>query len=150
MTARMASPHSLTFANRLFHHQFEYQMNQMKYRTSIAIEQKFRRFSCTGLPQRPSPPSQTSVRAMELNVFSVFCICIGLVSNVQSEKSPLPWNREALVDGGCRYRQPDVVRCLDSMRGSRNQLKFAFMGDSRVRQMFFSSLEVPHQCQQSR
>ena len=31
---------------------------------------------------------------------------------------PFPWNRDALLDGGCRYRQPDAVRCLDSIRGS--------------------------------
>ena len=85
------------------------------------------------------------VRAMELKAFSVFCICVGLMSHVQSEKSPLPWNRDALLDGGCRYRQPDVVHCLNSIRGARDKLRFAFMGDSRDRQRFFSFVEVSHQ-----
>ena len=89
---------------------------------------------------QPSP-----MLAMELNAFSVFCICVGLMSHVQSEKSPLPWNRDALLDGGCRYRQPDVVHCLNSIRGARDKLRFAFMGDSRDRQRFFSFVEVSHQ-----
>ena len=80
---------------------------------------------------------------IEWNTVVAFSVVIGLMSHVQSEKSPLPWNREALVDGGLRYRQPDVVRCLDSIRGARDKLRFTFMGDSRVRQMFFSFIEVP-------
>ena len=87
---------------------------------------------------------------IEWNTVVAFSVVIGLMSHVQSEKSPLPWNRDALLDGGCRYRQPDVVRCLDSIVGARDKLRFAFMGDSRVRQMFYSFVEVPHQCCQSR
>ena len=89
------------------------------------------------------PILQCRMESTEWNTVATISVLIGLMSRVQSEKSPLAWNRDALLDGGCRYRQPDVVRCLDSMIGARDELRFTFMGDSRVRQMFFSFLEVP-------
>ena len=93
---------------------------------------------------------QCRMELIEWNTVVAFSVVIGLMSHVQSEKSPLPWNRDALLDGGCRYRQPDVVRCLDLIRGARDKLRFTFMGDSRVRQMFFSFIEVPWHRWQSR
>jgi hypothetical protein len=50
------------------------------------------------------------------------------------------------MDSACQFRKyvkEDVVYCLNQMSAfSKKRLRFAFVGDSRMRQQFYSFLEV--------
>jgi hypothetical protein len=50
------------------------------------------------------------------------------------------------MDSACRFRKyftEDVVYCLNQMNSfSKKRLHFVFVGDSRIRQQFYSFLEV--------